>query len=92
MEIQFCCFQIRLIWFKLRTESWEYAKSVDNGKTWTSVLVLDKGSAVYSDLVGLPDNQVGVLYESKNYGAITFVAFPSSKILHIKQYLIYIIL
>lgn len=55
-------------------------QSVDNGKTWTSALVLDKGSAAYSDLVGLPDNQVGVLYESKNYGAITFVAFPSSKI------------
>lgn len=56
-------------------------QSTDLGKTWSSPLILDSGYASYSDLVILPDNNnIGVLYESKNVTAVTFVVFPYSKL------------
>lgn len=55
-------------------------QSFDFGKTWTSAVLLDQGFAAYSDLVILPNNHIGVIYESNNYGSVTFSSFPYSKI------------
>ncbi len=50
----------------------------DDGKTWLKKYVVDKSDAKtknytgYSDLVKISDNQIGVLYERKNYEEINF--------------------
>jgi sialidase-1 len=49
--------------------------SYDEGKTWPVTKVLYEGSAAYSDLVVLPDDTIGCLYERDNYGKITFARF-----------------
>jgi len=49
--------------------------SYDEGKTWpVSKLIYAKGSA-YSNLVKLPDEKVGLLYEKDGYATITFATF-----------------
>jgi sialidase-1 len=55
-------------------------QSFDFGKTWTSPVIVDSGYAAYSDLVILPSGDIGVVYESNNYGAITFIAVPYKNI------------
>lgn len=49
--------------------------SYDEGKTWPVSKVVDPGPAAYSCLTVLPDGTIGLLYESENYGKITFVRF-----------------
>lgn len=39
-------------------------KSLDNGLTWSSGMLLHSGPAAYSDMVSLPDGRIGVLYEA----------------------------
>ncbi len=41
--------------------------SEDGGKTWAYSKVLEEGSFIYSSLVELPNNEVGILYESEFY-------------------------
>jgi sialidase-1 len=50
----------------------ELKMSYDNGKTWKKNIAIDKGSAAYSDLVVLSEEQVGVLYEKDSYQRIVF--------------------
>jgi len=53
--------------------------SRDEGKTWPVAKVLENGPSAYSDLVVLPDGDVGCLYETgkKNaYESIVFARFP----------------
>ena len=49
--------------------------SYDEGKTWPVAKVLYAGSAAYSDLVVLPDGEIGCLYERDDYRKITFARF-----------------
>jgi len=49
--------------------------SVDWGKTWSRKYVLHEGPSAYSNLVGLPDGNLGCLYEGgidNPYEAILF--------------------
>lgn len=53
--------------------------SLDEGKTWTQNIVIDKNPkeekgdyTAYSDLVKLAKKKLGVLYEKKNYSEIVF--------------------
>jgi sialidase-1 len=53
--------------------------SYDEGKTWPVARVLQQGPSAYSDLVVLPDGDVGCLYETGKdhpYETITFAKFP----------------
>jgi sialidase-1 len=49
--------------------------SADEGKTWPVSRVLWPGPAAYSDLVVLPDNTIGCLYERGNKGAYEKITF-----------------
>ncbi|GAC1312091.1 MAG: sialidase family protein [Mucilaginibacter sp.] len=55
-------------------------QSFDDGKTWTSPLIVDGGYGAYSDIVALPDGHVGILYEANNYLNIRFVSFKYASI------------
>ena len=46
--------------------------SHDQGETWSPGVVLYKGSSAYSDLVSLPNDSIGVLYERDNYKLVSF--------------------
>lgn len=50
-------------------------ESCDNGLTWPIRRVVEPGPAAYSTLTRLPDGTFGLLWESKNYGAITYSSF-----------------
>ena len=49
------------------------------GKSWDVWQNIDPGPSAYSALVALSESSVGLVYESKGYGAITFrtVALPA---------------
>jgi sialidase-1 len=49
--------------------------SYDEGKTWPVAKLLYEGSAAYSDLVVLPDDSIGCLYERDGYRKISFARF-----------------
>jgi len=49
--------------------------SEDEGETWPVSRLLHAQSAAYSDLVVLPDGQIGCLYERDGYRAIRFARF-----------------
>lgn len=58
-------------------------KSVDNGKTWPIGYVVYSGPSAYSDIVVLPDGEIGILYEngdSKPYERISFEKIKINKI------------
>lgn len=42
--------------------------SLDEGKSWQMLKVVEKGSAMYSDLTLLPDNTILLVYESRENG------------------------
>ena len=46
--------------------------SENGGKTWEKEIIVEPGSAAYSDLVALSDTQVGILYEAENYQKIIY--------------------
>ncbi|MBX2820898.1 MAG: glycoside hydrolase, partial [Rhodothermaceae bacterium] len=46
--------------------------SYDNGVSWPVEQEIYNGSAAYSSLVSLPEDQVGLLYERNEYGEIVF--------------------
>ena len=53
--------------------------SEDDGKSWSHRRLIHDGPAAYSNLVALPDGQVGLLAEigtETPYDTITFMAFP----------------
>lgn len=53
--------------------------SEDDGKTWAHQREVFAGAAAYSDLIALPNNQVGLLCEigvSSSAQTITFITFP----------------
>lgn len=55
-------------------------KSTDNGKTWTVACRLGDAAAAYSDMVVLPDGDVGIMYEtgeSSCYERIEFTILPA---------------
>lgn len=58
--------------------------SQDECATWSKGLLLHKGFGAYSDLVDLPDEKAGCLYErdlhGKNYARITFATFAVSDV------------
>jgi len=49
--------------------------SYDEGKTWPIKRVIDSGPAAYSNLVALPNAQIGLLYEKGGYQTVTFTSF-----------------
>ena len=48
--------------------------SNDDGTTWDKSFVVYKEQAAYSDLVGLNDDKVGILFEKDNCAEIAFIA------------------
>eukprot|EP00040_Diaphanoeca_grandis_P004371 m.28391 g.28391 ORF g.28391 m.28391 type:complete len:356 (+) comp15909_c0_seq1:117-1184(+) len=50
--------------------------STDSGATWSWLTNVDKGPSAYSAMVELDATTYGLAYETKNYGAITFVSLP----------------
>lgn len=57
--------------------------SRDRGRTWEKALVLTEGPTAYSDLVVLPDGDVGIFYEcgdKRPYERIRFERIPASVI------------
>jgi sialidase-1 len=55
--------------------------SFDEARTWTAGRVVYDGPSAYSDMVNLPDGQVGLLYESgvkHPYERITFATFGAA--------------
>ena len=62
---------------KTKRDSMTLRASFDDGITWPHSLLLHTGHAAYSDIVPLPDRQIGVLYEvgpsqEEGYRAIVF--------------------
>ena len=49
--------------------------SYNEGKIWLVSKVIDPGPAAYSDLVIQDDMRIGLLYEQRNQGGITFTSF-----------------
>ena len=49
---------------KTRRENMTLRASFDDGKTWPKNLLIHSGQAAYSDLVRLPDDAIGILYEA----------------------------
>ena len=49
--------------------------SYDEGSTWSVSKVIQPGFFAYSCLTVLPDNKIGLLYESDSYGKIKFARF-----------------
>jgi sialidase-1 len=48
-------------------------QSFDGGKTWTQAYIVDPGPSAYSDIVALPSDHIGIIYEAANN--IEFVSF-----------------
>ena len=58
--------------------------SVDEGHTWRPGLVVHPGMSGYSDLVPLPDDRVGVLYEAgetSSFATLRFTTFSLEELL-----------
>lgn len=53
-------------------------QSFNNGQTWTNGFVIDYGASAYSDLVILPGQRIGVLFEENSAGTIRFSSFDYS--------------
>jgi len=49
--------------------------SYDEGKTWPITQQINPGSSAYSNLVALPNGEVGVFYERDNYSKISLATF-----------------
>lgn len=65
---------------KLHRDSLTLRISYDDGRNWKKSYLLDKAAAkkeedatAYSDLVKLSDNEIGILYERKDYTQIVFM-------------------
>ncbi|QDT09447.1 Sialidase precursor [Planctomycetes bacterium K23_9] len=52
--------------------------SYDEGKTWPISKQIDSDDSAYSNLIELPDNRIGLLYEKSDYKTITLKTFPLS--------------
>lgn len=52
--------------------------SYDEGKSWPIAKQIYAGGSAYSNLVKLPDAEVGLLYEQDGYAKITFAKFDLS--------------
>ena len=52
--------------------------SKDGGKTWPSYKVIDQGFAAYSSMTMISKNEIGLIYEAKEYQTINFVKIPWS--------------
>lgn len=52
--------------------------SYDEGKTWPRKKMIHPGGAAYSNLVRLPGDKVGVLYEKDGYKTISLASFKLS--------------
>ncbi|MGF1577779.1 MAG: exo-alpha-sialidase [Gemmataceae bacterium] len=50
--------------------------SYDEGETWPVHRLIYKGAAAYSNLVVMPNGQIGVLYEKDGYRRISLAMFP----------------
>ena len=48
--------------------------SFDDGKSWPVSRLIDPGPSAYSCLARLPDDRIGLVYESGNYAKLTFVS------------------
>lgn len=53
--------------------------SVDEGKTWTDGILIEKGGA-YSDITCVGKDRIGIVYEGAGYSTINFVTVPVSDI------------
>lgn len=65
--------------FDMPREHMALWRSTDEGKTWTEALTVWDGRAAYSDLVALPDERLGLIYEAGStspYEEICFVRIP----------------
>lgn len=50
--------------------------SVDEGKTWTDGICVEKGGAAYSDMTPVGKDKIGLVYEGAGYSTINFVTIP----------------
>ena len=50
--------------------------SDDEGATWPTSKLIYAGSSAYSNVIALPDNRIGVLFERDGYKRISFTTFP----------------
>lgn len=55
-------------------------QSLDNGKSWSNGFIIDYGASAYSDLVILPGQRIGVLYEENTNNTIRFSSFDYKNI------------
>lgn len=51
--------------------------SYDEGKTWPICKRIYAGGSAYSNLVALPEGQVGLLYEQDGYARVSFATFST---------------
>ena len=49
--------------------------SDDEGKTWPVSKLIHAGGSAYSNLVKLPDDRIGLLYERDGYRSISLATF-----------------
>jgi len=47
-------------------------RSSDRGRSWNALELIESGFAAYSDIIQLSNTELGVLYESEDYGKIVF--------------------
>jgi hypothetical protein len=54
--------------------------SVDEGKTWTDGVCIEKAGAAYSDITCVGKDKIGLVYEGAGYSTINFVTVPLTDI------------
>jgi sialidase-1 len=54
--------------------------SIDEGRTWTDGIAIEKGGAAYSDITPVGKDRIGIIYEGAGYSTINFVTVPVSDI------------
>ena len=47
-------------------------RSTDRGRSWKALEIVESGFAAYSDILQLSNTELGILYESEDYGKIVF--------------------
>ena len=61
-----------------RRENLSIRQSCDDGRTWSTPVVVEPGAASYSTLTRLPDGRFGLLYERGTVNAIVFAWFDEA--------------
>ncbi len=54
--------------------------SIDEGKSWTDGICIEKGGSAYSDITPVGKDKIGILFEGAGYSTIQFATVPVSDI------------